>query len=95
MFKIAICDDIPKVCHEIETSLMRYAMEHLLDLDIEVFYRAESVLSFIQEEHTFDLIFLDIEMETFTGIDLSREIRTQLHDIDTVSYTHLTLPTKA
>jgi len=83
MFKIAICDDIPRVCHDIEESLMQYGKDHLLNLDIEVFYRAESVLSFIEKEHKFDLIFLDIEMEGCSGIDLSRAIRTRLHDIDT------------
>lgn len=83
MFKIAICNDVPRVCHEIEESLMQYGKEHLLDIDIEVFYRAESVLSFIEHEHKLDLIFLDIEMEGGSGIDLSRTIRTRLCDIDT------------
>lgn len=83
MFKIAICDDVMAVCHEIEKTLLDYAKANKIPIDVEVFYNGESLYDFILKEHGFDLIYLDIEMESLSGLDLGREIRNVLDDADT------------
>ncbi len=83
MFKIAICDDVMAVCHEIEKTLIDYAKANKIPIDVEVFYNGESLYDFILKEHGFDLIYLDIEMESLSGLDLGREIRDVLDDADT------------
>lgn len=83
MFRIAICDDVMAVCHHIERTLMDYAKANKIPIDVEVFYNGESLYEFILKEHGFDLIYLDIEMASLSGLDLGREIRNVLHDMNT------------
>lgn len=83
MFRIAICDDVPQVCHHIEKILLAYAKEKQILLDIEVFYDGEELGKFIKENHEFDLIYLDIEMKELSGLDVSREIRETMADLRT------------
>lgn len=83
MFKIAICDDVMAVCHDIERVLIQYAKDNKIPIDIEVFYNGESLYDFMREEHGFDLIYLDIEMDSLSGLDLGKEIRHVLDDMDT------------
>lgn len=80
MFKIAVCDDVAQVCHDIEKILLSYADKAFLDIDVEVFYDGESLQTFIEKEHSFDLIYLDIEMNSLSGLDLSRIIRGRYDD---------------
>lgn len=83
MFRIAICDDVSAVCHHIERTLTDYAKANKIPIDVEVFYNGESLYDFILKEHGFDLIYLDIEMESLSGLDLGKEIRNVLGDTNT------------
>lgn len=83
MFRIAVCDDVAATCHEIEKLLLFYADKEQLKLDIEVFYDGESLQTFIEKEHPFDLIYLDIEMNSLSGLDLSKIIRNKYKDYHT------------
>ena len=80
MFRIAVCDDVAPVCHEIENILLAYADKAFLDIDVEVFYDGEGLQAFIEKEHAFDLIYLDIEMNSLSGLDLGRIIRGRYDD---------------
>lgn len=80
MLKIAICDDNIHICSEIEKAIIDYAKTSLYNIDIEVFIRGEELIDFIQKEHAFDIIFLDIELGSTTGIDIGSKIRNQLND---------------
>lgn len=83
MFKIAICDDCRDVCHDIEKVLLKYQNKSQLKLDIEVFYSCKELQLALQTGQSFDLIYLDIEMEGLNGLELSREIREQFSDFQT------------
>ncbi|MBC3798631.1 LytR/AlgR family response regulator transcription factor [Acetobacterium tundrae] len=78
MFFIAICDDQYEICSEIENIILRYQKLTTQDIEIEVFYSAEKLNIFMEYEHNFDLIFLDIEMNGLNGLDLGRKIREEM-----------------
>lgn len=78
MFSIAICDDQREICTEIENIILEYQKSTLQEIQIEVFYSAEKLSIYMEQEHNFDLIFLDIEMKGFNGLDLGRKIREEM-----------------
>lgn len=80
MMKIAICDDDNYVCTEIEQIILNYSMNSNTKIDIEVFYDGKDLISYIENEHFFDLIFLDIELGTTTGIEVGNSIRNEFDD---------------
>jgi len=71
MFRIAICDDEPAVCSQIETILLNYSEESNLDIEIQVFYSGEELCKFLEDGEGFDLIFLDIELKLINGIEVA------------------------
>ena len=80
MLRIAICDDDKYICSDIEKIIIEYDKLCSVRIDIEVFYTGESLIHFIKNEHKFDLIFLDIELSTISGIDVGNKIRNELDD---------------
>ncbi len=81
MIKIAICDDDNYICSEIEKVILDYEKSSTIEeMDIEVFYTGENLISFITNEHKFDLIFLDIELGATTGIEVGSKIRNEFDD---------------
>lgn len=80
MIKIAICDDNNCICSEIEQMILEYEKTSITNLDVEVFYSGEHLIDFIKQEHQFDIIFLDIELGTTTGIEVGNKIRNEFDD---------------
>ncbi|MFI3115518.1 MAG: LytTR family DNA-binding domain-containing protein [Clostridia bacterium] len=80
MLKIAICDDNVSISTEVEQIISEYAKEKELKFDISVFNKGENMIKFIKREHNFDLIFLDIELGTTTGVEIGTIIRQELCD---------------
>ncbi len=80
MLQVAICDDDMNICSQIEQYLLDYKEKVHVKIDIEVFCHGEELLKFIKNEHKFDLIFLDIELGSTTGINVGREIRNNIDD---------------
>lgn len=83
MITIAICDDDNYICSQIEKYILNYSKTKNIKFDIEVFYSGESLTNFIMKEHSFDLIFLDIELITQTGVQLANKIRNEFDDYST------------
>ncbi len=73
--RIAICDD----CINEYNVLLEYINEWGNKIDsaitVEYFSSAEEFLFYWPEEKSFDLIFLDIEMKSISGMELAKEIR--------------------
>lgn len=73
--KIAICDD----CSNEYDILLNYINEWKIKVDeqvsVEYFSSAEEFLFYWPEEREFDLVFLDIEMKSISGMDLAKKIR--------------------
>lgn len=80
MFRIAICDDDEVICTQIENIILNSKEKNSVELETEVFYSGEELLRFIEKEHSFDLIFLDIELRVMNGVEVGRKLREELKD---------------
>lgn len=80
MLRIAICDDLKDIGSEIEQIIINYGKKEKVKLEVEVFTKGEDLLNFIKNEHKFDLIFLDIELISTTGVKVSQTIRNDFDD---------------
>ncbi|MCQ4935562.1 LytR/AlgR family response regulator transcription factor [Anaerotignum propionicum] len=80
MLKIAVCDDNNYICIEIEQIILDYSIQRDIKIDIEVFYDGKELINYIENEHCFDIIFLDIELKTTTGIEVGTTLRNKLDD---------------
>lgn len=80
MLRIAICDDEETFCAHMESMILEYGAKNSLELDVEVFYSGAELCEFMQSEHEFDLIFLDIEMTQINGVEVGKIIRNQIRN---------------
>ncbi len=80
MLQIAICDDNVEVCTELEKLILEYAKINNIKVDIEVFNQGDSLIQYIEQEHKFDLILLDIELGDTTGVFVGEIIRNKFRD---------------
>ena len=80
MLRVGICDDEINICAEIEAIIHRYMKVNNCKIIIDVFYSAEKLMNHMKNEGTYDLIFLDIEMQKVSGIDLGKSIRDEWRD---------------
>jgi DNA-binding LytR/AlgR family response regulator len=72
MLKIAIVDDEQSVIGEIQNIVTSFFKEINKDIDIFCFTSGEEIVSY---HHSYDLIFLDIQMQGMDGIDTAMELR--------------------
>ena len=75
MIRIAIVDDAENICSQVEQCLIDIAKAHGISIDTEVYYKGKQLCDQLNSGDFFDLIFLDIEMDEFSGIDVSDYIR--------------------
>lgn len=78
MFRIGICDDQKAFCSQIEGIILENQGVFVEQVEIDVFYSGERLAEFIKNEHDFDLVFLDIEMEGLNGLELGLKIREEM-----------------
>ena len=78
--KIAICDDENVVCSLLEKYLEQILNGLQIEFEIDVFNTGESFIRHLNSENTYTLIFLDIELNRCSGIDVSKYIRDTLHN---------------
>lgn len=71
--RIALIDDEKRVRDQLSLYLEKFAVEHKMQMEIEAF--SSAVLLLKDYDHSFDIIFMDIEMDDMDGISASREIR--------------------
>lgn len=82
MIRVAICDDDKVLCAQLEDLVLRAGRNNDLDFDVSVFYTGESLCGCLEGDK-FDLLFLDIELATMTGIEIGRNIRDDYEDNET------------
>lgn len=80
MIKIAICDDDDFICSEIEQILSELKKESAIKMEVVIFHKGEHLIEFLHLGNKFDLIFLDVELGTTTGIEIGSKIRNELDD---------------
>lgn len=73
MIKIAVCDDERPVRESIVKALDRYRNENSIDMEVQEFASADSLLTSYPDG--VDLILLDIYMPGIDGMDAARAIR--------------------
>lgn len=76
MMKILICDDSAEEAKRLQELLERYSEEKGGELDIASASARDDILTALRKQ-SYDILFLDIYMETLNGIDLARLLREQ------------------
>ena len=79
MYRIGICDDEKNTCMEIEKMVREYAKQNILELETYIWHTGEKLCDAIGEARL-DLLFLDIELVTTSGIEVGRFIRNRLEN---------------
>ena len=79
VLKFAICDDIDSVCKYIEEFLVRICKEKNLSMEYDTFYSGDEFISALNK-NVYDCIFLDIEIGTTNGIEVSKYLREKLNN---------------
>lgn len=75
MLNIAICDDSVEITNQVEEFLLEISKNHLVEIDIDVYYSGEELLKAFLNDSSYDIIFLDIEMNLIDGIQVGKKIR--------------------
>lgn len=80
MIRIAIVDDNIEICSYLEKILLRYAEKINEKIEVEPYTNSKSFFAALNKKEAFDLIYLDIEIDNQTGIDIANHIRSVLED---------------
>ncbi len=83
MYHVAVCDDEKIVGAEIERMLLSYSKEQGSAIQVDVYFDGSALIDAINNGEYYDLIFLDIEMKTKSGIEVGKEIRNVMHNEST------------
>lgn len=76
MLRIAVCDDNVVLCSQLENSISEILRNCNIDFNIVIFYTGEKFYETVQKDY-FDVVFLDIELNTVNGIDIADAIRNE------------------
>lgn len=87
MYRLAICDDNQADVLYLSSFLEKWAEKAEKALKIESFPSAETFLFQYEEEKSFDILLLDIEMGDMNGIELARKIRRENHSVQIIFIT--------
>lgn len=80
MLNIGICDDDEQFTNQLENLISKYLEYNDFKADIQTFTKSQDLIKYIQNEENFDLLFLDIELDVITGIDIGKELRSEFHN---------------
>ena len=80
VYQIGICDDEISTCSELEKILIDYFKMAGLDVQINIWYRAEDFIRDVPQKIKVDLLFLDIEIPGKNGIHVGEYIRNDIKD---------------
>lgn len=75
MVRIAICDDNIKITSYIEKLIFGIKNKYNMEIEVEVFFDGLTLLSQIEKESSYDIIYLDVEMKIMNGIDTAYKLR--------------------
>lgn len=78
--KVAICDDDYRVCQCIEKTILEYGRRNQISIDVEVIQSGESLMNTIDIDT--DLLFLDIMLPDYTGIEIGHFLRNDCENMD-------------
>jgi len=78
MFRIAICDDEPLICSQIERIVLDYGRKIFQNIEVDVYFSGEELYQYLENGTYYDMIYLDIELKKINGIDVGKRIRNDL-----------------
>lgn len=87
MYRIALCDDDSAFSAEFEVTVKKALEERDIPYELNLFSDAASLLAAMRQEGAFDLIFLDILLETANGIAFAKLLRKQDWNTDIIFVT--------
>lgn len=93
LFRIAICDDNLRVCSDVENSILKFSSIEQIVFSVEIYYNGASLRDDLKNGKVYDLIFLDIELESISGVEIGHFIREHLLD-DNVQIVYISSYTK-
>ena len=74
-YRVAICDDSNTDAGYVQSILNNWATARQLSVQVETFPSAESFLFHYAEDKAFDILLLDIEMESMDGVTMAKQVR--------------------
>lgn len=75
MYKLAICDDSPADTLYLQGLVSKWARKADEVVEVHIFASAEAFLFQYEEDKSFDILLLDIEMAEMDGVTLARKVR--------------------
>ena len=87
MYRLAICDDNQADVSYLQALLEKWAESAQTSLKIESYPSAEAFLFQYEEDKSFDLLLLDIEMGRMSGVELARRLRREHRRVQIVFIT--------
>ena len=75
MISIAVCDDDLQMASRLESLLLEFGEKYNIKIDIEIYADGCELISAMERESRFDVIYLDIEMKKKNGLQTSEMIR--------------------
>lgn len=86
-YKIAICDDLEEDRQSLSNLSLQWAKEANHSVELSTFSSAENFLFHYVENSDFDILLLDVEMNTMSGIELAKHIRKNNHQVEIIFIT--------
>lgn len=80
MIKIGICDDEIEFCKLLAGYLTKYENKEQIKCEIEIFANGKQYLNYLKDNPPLDLLFLDIELGEYSGVDIGKKIRSSLEN---------------
>ena len=87
MYKIAICDDSPADTLYLQGLVSNWAKKKGEMMEVQTFASAEAFLFEYEEDKSFDILLLDIEMAEMDGVTLARKVRSGNQEVQIVFIT--------
>ena len=85
--KIAVCDDDLQWSERIRQSISEYMCHVNQQCDIQVFESGEELCGAFHGSHSFDIVFLDVDMDEMDGMETAEMIRSRSDQVTIVFIT--------
>lgn len=83
VMRVAVCDDERALCSDFEIWLKAIAYRMNMRIEVDIWFSGEGLRDYLSKGNHIDVIFLDIELERMSGIDIGYYIRDRMGDIRT------------
>lgn len=82
MYNIGICDDEKDTCAQIANMVYEYGRKENVEIVVSVWNTGEALYQDLTDKKPIDLLFLDIELVSTSGIQIGKRIRNELENPD-------------